>query len=118
MLRNTELVESARFTVGQTETQRAEGCVFSSTGVWGFLGLLITRTLRNYSEVQSSLIIMIEGSRSLSKDLWKQFLFIWLELLKSKILLLFFFFFFFFFVFLRSHLWHMEVSRLGIESDL
>ena len=28
------------------------------------------------------------------------------------------FFFFFFFCFLGSHLWHMEVSRLGVESEL
>ena len=33
-------------------------------------------------------------------------------------LLLFLFFFFFFFVFLGQHLWHMEVPRLGVESEL
>ena len=29
-----------------------------------------------------------------------------------------FFFFSFFFVFLRPHLWHMEVPRLGVELEL
>ena len=28
------------------------------------------------------------------------------------------FFFFFFFCFLGPHLWHMEVSRLGVELEL
>ena len=28
------------------------------------------------------------------------------------------FLFFFFFVFLGAHLWHMEVPRLGVESEL
>ena len=36
----------------------------------------------------------------------------------NSLFLFFFFFFFLSFVYLGPHLWHMDVPRLGIESEL
>ena len=46
--------------LGKLRPREQEGCALLPAGVYGLLGLLITRTLRNYSEVQSSLIILIK----------------------------------------------------------
>jgi len=40
------------------------------------------------------------------------------DVISFLIFFLFFFFLFFFFVFLGLHLWHMEVPRLGVNSEL
>ena len=83
MLNDNELGESTHFLwLGKLRPREQEKCALLPAGVYGLLGLLITRTLRNYSEVQSSLIILIRDSRRPPRDLWKQFLSIWLELLK------------------------------------